>query len=141
MNNRRSVLFLGIALLLPVSYPGAAPDKDYSAQLPRIPPKEPADALKSFKLRPGFRIELVASEPLIRSPVALDFDENGRLFVVEYPEYNQYANPKFKRHGCVKLLEDSKGDGKYDKATVYADNVDSPVAVACWNGGVFVGSV
>jgi putative membrane-bound dehydrogenase-like protein len=116
-------------------------DKDYSAELPRIPPKEPAEALKTFKLPPGFRIELVASEPLIRSPVALDFDENGRMFVVEYPEYNQYANKNFKGRGCVKMLEDTDGDGKFDKSTVYVDNLDSPVAVACYDGGVFVGAV
>src|SRR5262245_40448515 len=76
--------------------PKAGADKDYSAELPRIPPKSPAEALQTFRLRPGFRIELVAAEPLIRSPVALDIDENGRMFVVEYPEYNQYANKNFK---------------------------------------------
>ncbi|MBI1913960.1 MAG: c-type cytochrome [Planctomycetes bacterium] len=141
MNHLRFVLLLGTALLLSIFHAGAAPDKDYSSELPRIPPKEPADALKSFKLRPGFRIELVASEPLIRSPVALDFDENGRLFVVEYPEYNQYANKKFQGHGRVRLLEDSDGDGRYDKATTYVDNLDSPVAIACYDGGVFVGAV
>src|SRR4051794_17267029 len=72
-------------------------DQDFAAELPRIPPKEPAAALQSFRLHSGFRIELVASEPLIRSPVAMDFDEDGRLYVVEYPEYNQYANKNF--HG------------------------------------------
>src|SRR5438045_8911099 len=106
MNTRRFVLLLGLALLLPVSYPGAAPDKDYSAELPRIPPKEPAEALKTFKLHPGFRIELVASEPLIRSPVALDFDENGRMFVVQYPEYHQYANKAFKGPGRLRVPAD-----------------------------------
>ena len=119
----------------------AAPDKDYSAELPRLAPKEPADALKTFKLRPGFRIELVAAEPLIRSPVALDFDEDGRMYVVEFPEYNQYANKNFKGHGCVRLLEDMDADGRYRKSSVYFDNLDSPVAVACWDGGVFVGVV
>src|SRR2546428_7370436 len=125
MNSLRFVLFLGTALFLPMFHSGAAPDKDYSAELPRIPPKEPADAVKSFQLRPGFRIELVAAEPLIRSPVALDFDENGRLFVVEYPEYNQYANKNFKGHGCVRLLEDTDGDGRFNKSTVYVPNLDS----------------
>ncbi len=67
-------------------------DKDYSAQMPRIPPKTPAESLKCFRPRPGFRIELVAAEPLVRSPVAIDFDEDGRMFVVEYPEYNQNAD-------------------------------------------------
>src|SRR5262245_22872279 len=117
-----------------------SPDKDYSAQMPRIPPKSPAEALKTFKLRPGFRIDLVAAEPLIRDPVAADFDENGRLFVVELPEYNQYANKKSHGHGVVKMLEDTDGDGRFDKCTVYVDNLNYPTGVACWNGGVFVGA-
>jgi putative membrane-bound dehydrogenase-like protein len=105
-------------------------------------PMEPAESLKAFDPTPGLAVELVASEPLIRSPVAMDFDENGRLFVAEFPEYNLYAHPNPpKVSGRVVVLESTKGDGKYDKSTVYADNLDSPVAVACWDGGVFVGIV
>ncbi|MCE9567688.1 MAG: cytochrome C, partial [Planctomycetes bacterium] len=115
---------------------------DPFAEVPRVKALEPAESLKAFDVQPGFRVELVASEPLIRSPVAMDFDENGRLFVAEFPEYNQYANPVgSKERGCIKMLESTKGDGKYDKATVYAADLDSPVAVACWDGGVFVGVV
>lgn len=66
---------------------------DLPAELPKIKPLEPANALKAFDVPPGFKVELVAAEPLLRSPVAMDFDENGRLFVAEFPEYNQYANP------------------------------------------------
>jgi putative membrane-bound dehydrogenase-like protein len=117
------------------------PKKDFSAELPRIAPTEPADALKTIHVAPGFHVELVASEPLIRSPVAIDFDEDGRMYVAEFPEYNQIDNPKFKEHGCIKVLESTKGDGKYDKATVYAPNLDSPVALACYDGGLFVGAV
>ena len=62
--------------------------------LPRVKPREPAESLKSFDLRPGFRVELVAAEPLSAQPVAIDFDENGRLYVVEFPEYNQYDEPE-----------------------------------------------
>ena len=132
-----SITFLVPVLAWPSSGPdsGKLPDsadKDYKAELTALPPKEPGEALEMFRLRPGFRIELVAAEPLIRSPVAIDFDENGRLFVVEFPEYNQYANKNFKGKGCVKLLEDTDGDGRYDKSSVYVDNLDSPVAVACY---------
>ncbi len=116
-------------------------DKDYAAELPRIKPLEPAEALKTIRVPPGLRLELVASEPLIRSPVALDFDEDGRLYVAEFPEYNMHDRPEFKERGCIKLLEDTDGDGRYDRATVFADNVPAAVAVACYDGGVFVGSV
>ena len=118
-----------------------AADKDYAAELPRIPPKSPAEALKAFVVRPGFRIELVAAEPLLPSPVALDFDEDGRLYVAEFPEYNEYASKKPHGQGRVRLLEDTDGDGVYDKSTVFADDVPMASAVACWDGGVFVGSV
>jgi putative membrane-bound dehydrogenase-like protein len=117
-----------------------AKDKDYAAELPRLLPKEPADALKTFKLAPGFKIELAASEPAIRSPVAVDFDEDGRMYVAEFPEYNQHGNPNFKERGAIKLLEDTKGTGVYDKVTTFAQ-IDSPVALACWDGGLFVGAV
>lgn len=116
-------------------------DKDYAAELPRIPATEPKNAPKTFKLAPGFKIELAASEPAIRSPVAVDFDEDGRMYVAEFPEYNQHGNPKFKERGAIKLLEDTKGTGVYDKVTTFADNIDSPVALCCWDGGVFVGAV
>ncbi|MFM9964897.1 MAG: PVC-type heme-binding CxxCH protein, partial [Planctomycetaceae bacterium] len=114
-------------------------DKDFSAELPRIAPKTPDDALKSFLLKPGFHIELVGSEPLIRSPMAMDFDEFGRAFVVELPEYNQYGSTKPHGKGAIKLLEDTNGDGRFDKATVYVDDLNYPTAVACWDGGILVG--
>ncbi len=116
-------------------------DKDYAAELPRIPPKSPAESQKCFQLRPGFRIELVAAEPHVQSPVAIDFDEDGRMYVAEFPEYNQYANPKFKGKGRIRLLESTNKNGRYDKSTIFVDNLDAPVAVCCWDGGVFVGSV
>src|SRR5215831_13194298 len=63
--------------------------RDYSAELPRFPMKEPAEAQRAIVLRPGFHVELVAAEPLLRSPVAIDFDEDGRVYIAEFPEYNQ----------------------------------------------------
>jgi putative membrane-bound dehydrogenase-like protein len=139
----RSFLALGPVLLWVGALLTALPlfDKDSPPSSLRVPPREPAQALESFQVRPGFRIELVASEPLLRSPVALDFDEDGRLFVAEFPEYNQYATGEVKDKGCIRLLEDSDGDGRMDRSTRYVDNLNSPVAVACYDGGVFVGVV
>ncbi|MEX1228604.1 MAG: PVC-type heme-binding CxxCH protein [Planctomycetaceae bacterium] len=117
-------------------------DKDYSGELPRIPPQEPEEALKSFRLRPGFAIEIVACEPLIRDPVAIDFDEQGRMYVCEMPEYNQYANDKgYKGKGSVKQLIDTDWDGHYDEVHLYVAEIDSPTSVLSYEGGVFVGSV
>jgi putative membrane-bound dehydrogenase-like protein len=116
------------------------PDKDYASELPRVLPKTPAESLKALRVHSGFRVELVAAEPLLASPVALDFDEDGRLYVVEYPEYNQYASKQPQGHGRVRLLEDTHGDGVYDKSTIFLDNLDSPTAVCCYDGGVFVGA-
>src|SRR3954447_641721 len=114
--------------------------KDYAAELPRTPLKSPSESLKEFVVRPGFHVELVAAEPLLRSPVAMDFDEDGRLYVAEFPEYNEYANTKPHGKGGVRLLEDTDGDGVYDKSLRFADNVPMATAVACWDGGVYVGS-
>ena len=76
---------------------GKADEPDFSGELSKIPPKSPEESLKAIKLTDGFHPELVASEPLIRSPMAMDFDEYGRAYVVELPEYNQYASAKL--HG------------------------------------------
>jgi putative membrane-bound dehydrogenase-like protein len=124
---------------------GPAPTKESIAEaeaatLTRLAPRGPAEALAAITVRPGFRVELAAAEPLLRSPVAMDFDEDGRLFVAEFPEYNQYADAKPHGKGCVRRLEDTDGDGVYDRSTVLADDLPMASAVACWDGGVYVGS-
>ena len=80
--------------------PGAKPepdsvDRNYRDQLPRVKATKPLEAVAALTTRPGFRIELVASEPLVADPVSMTFDENGRLYVYEMPEYNQYANKAY----------------------------------------------
>jgi putative membrane-bound dehydrogenase-like protein len=105
--------------------------------LPRIQPLEPEEALKTFRIRPGFRIELVAAEPLVEDPIAFSFDENGRLYVVEMRGYSERRDEHM---GRIKLLEDADGDGRFDKATVFAENLPWPTAVLCYGGGVFVGA-
>ena len=109
---------------------------DYSHELPRIAPTEPAEALKTFTVAPGFKIEQVAAEPLVNSPVAMEFDENGRLFVCEMRGYSENRDDKISR---ISMLDDIDGDGKFDKSTVFVDGLLWPTALFPFDGGLFVG--
>lgn len=117
---------------------GAAADPPLKDRLPRLPPTEPADALKTFRLRDGFTLQPVAAEPQVASPVAAAYDEDGRLYVVEMRDYPEPHRPGEPPLGRVRLLEDRDGDGVYESATVFADRLPWPTGVACWDGGVYV---
>mgnify|MGYP001595063637 CR=1 FL=1 len=100
----------------------------------RKPPFSPPDEQKTFRLPPGFRMELVAAEPEVIDPVAMTFDEQGRLYVVEMTDYP--LNPK--PLGRIKLLEDRDGDGRYERSTVFADQLHLPDGVMRWRRGLLV---
>jgi len=118
----------------------AAPSiEQEAAKMQRVPTRTPQESLNEIVMRDGFHAELVAAEPLVHDPVAIDFDEDGRAFVVELPPYNAYALDHFDGHGSISVLEDSDDDGVYDKSTIFADDLKYPTAVACWDGGLFVG--
>jgi putative membrane-bound dehydrogenase-like protein len=110
-------------------------DRDYSAELPRIPPKSAEEALATFQVAKGFRLEQVAAEPLVADPVAISFDENGRLFVVEMRGYSEEDAEHLSR---IRLLIDSDGDGRFDKSSIFAEGLSWPTAIVCYGGGVFV---
>src|SRR5437870_1386380 len=95
-------------------------------------PLSPQDSLRSFKPRPGFTVELVAAEPLVQSPIAFDWGADGKLWVVEMIDYPLGLDNKGKPGGRIKCLESTKGDGKYDKATVFLDNLEYPSGVMAW---------
>jgi putative membrane-bound dehydrogenase-like protein len=110
-------------------------DRDYAGELPRIPLTEPDKALATFQVAPGFQLEQVAAEPLVADPVAIAFDEDCRLYVVEM---RGYSENKDERISQVRLLVDEDGDGRFDKSTVFVDKLAWPTAVFCWAGGVLV---
>ncbi len=116
----------------------AEPEVDAS-MLPRFPAVEATNAVKTFQVKKGFRIELAAAEPLVVDPIAMAFDENGRLFVVEMIDYSERRD-EVPHPGRIRLLEDTDGDGIFDKSTIYATNLAWPTAVICWKGGIFVGA-
>ena len=127
-----------IASLSAVAASSAAEPVADAKDLPRIAPLEPPEALASFQIKKGFRVELAAAEPNVASPVAMAFDENGRLFVIEMRDYPERRK---ERLGTVRMLEDTDGDGRFDRSTIYAKDLPWPTTVICYHGGVFVGAV
>ena len=125
-----------LASLFCFSARGAEPELK-PEDLPRVPPTEATNSLKAFQIKKGFHLELTASEPLVTSPIAISFDENGRMFVVEMRDYSEMreVHPHL---GRIRMLEDTNGDGLFDKATVYADDLPWPTGVICYDGGIFV---
>ncbi len=109
--------------------------------VPMPPQKTPEESQKAFVTRAGFTVELVAAEPLIESPVAFDWDANGRLWVVEMRDYPNGMDGKGEHGGRIKVLTDEDGDGRYDKATLFADGIPFPTGLHPWRDGVIVAAV
>lgn len=110
-------------------------------------PLSPEESLKHLVLAdPNLQIEIVAAEPEVIDPVAIQFDEHGRLWVVEmrdYPTGPQNAPPPLggpdaKPLSRIKLLEDKDGDGRFETAHIFADNLLFATGVQPWDGGVIV---
>ncbi|MGH8018464.1 MAG: PVC-type heme-binding CxxCH protein [Opitutaceae bacterium] len=149
-----SLLLIALALFPAGTLPGAArdpimaaPPEPFAGEFSRVPPTPPQEAAKTFRILDGFRMDLLASEPLVASPVAMTYDENGRAYVCEMRDYPYtdkarhkpgQENPADEPIGRVRLLEDVNGDGVFDRSTVFARDLSWPTGVACWKGGVFV---
>jgi len=133
--NLTLVILFGALELVPLGR-AAEPEAD-PRELPRIPPVSADQALSTFEVKPGFHLELVAAEPLIESPIALSFDEDGRMYVVEMRDYSELRDQHL---GRIRMLVDTDGDGRYDQSTVFAEGLPWPTSVFCYGGGVFVGA-
>lgn len=110
-------------------------EPDYSAELPRIAPMSPVEELRSFEVQPGFRVELVAAEPLVKDPVAFAFNGQGHLFVVEMCDYSEQETEHL---GSIARLVDTNRDGRMDQRTTFAEGLSWPTAIWPWKDGVVV---
>jgi putative membrane-bound dehydrogenase-like protein len=100
--------------------------------------KSPEASRGSIQVEPGFTVELVASEPLVKDPIAFDWGADGRLWVVEMGDYPLGADGRGKPGGVIRFLEDADGDGRYDKATTFLDGLGMPAGIIPWRDGVLV---
>jgi putative membrane-bound dehydrogenase-like protein len=99
----------------------------------------PEETRKLIEVPPGFEVRLFAAEPMVVNPVAITWDERGRLWVVELYEYPKGAPKGEKGRDRIKILEDTDADGKADKVTVFADGYSLATGIALGNGGVYLG--
>ncbi len=110
-------------------------DPDYSAELPRIAATPASEALSTFEVLPGFQLQQTAAEPLVVDPVAMSFDEDGRLFVVEMRDYSEQDREHL---GVIRVLVDSNQDGVFDDSREFARGLSWPTAIIAAKGGIFV---
>jgi putative membrane-bound dehydrogenase-like protein len=144
---RRQFLRLLMIVTLLANSRSQSQADDQPLQFPRIPATEARGAAKTFEVQDGFRMTLLASEPLVTSPVALEYDEHGQGWVLEmrdYPFTDKTTDRPFADKstdlplGRIRVLRDSDGDGVFDKSTIFADEISWPTGIAFWKGGVFV---
>ena len=136
---KSQVVFV-ISLLAGAISAFGAPIQLTGAHAPAATPSlTPAEAQKKFAVPEGFEVRLFAAEPDVINPVAMTWDERGRLWVVELFEYPKGAAAGTKPRDCIKILEDTDNDGRADKVTVFADGLNLATGILIGNGGVYVG--
>ena len=134
LNIFRKIYYCFLSFLILASCQNRSDTRNSDLSTATRSPVLPKDALNTFQVAPGFKIELLAAEPLISDPVDMEIDEYGRLYVVEMHGYPLDKGGS----GVVKLLSDSDGDGRMDKSIVFADDMVLPNSVMRWKKGVLI---
>jgi uncharacterized protein len=106
--------------------------------LPYQLPLSPEDSLSYTQVPVGWKLELFASEPDIINPIYMQWDERGRLWVLETIDYPNEVRSEEPGDDSLKILEDTNGDGKCDKVTIFADKLNIPTSFTFANGGVYL---
>lgn len=122
------------------SLPNLVDRRSYNDLLQGVEPRaRSAEASRrSIRVRPGFRVELAAAEPLVADPIAFDWSADGRLWVVEMGDYPLGEDGKGKPAGRVRVLEDRDTDGRYERSTVFLDGLGFPTGLLPWRDGVLI---
>src|SRR5438552_2960142 len=109
-----------------------------AAATPGARPLSPEQSLAAIRTKPGLTVDLMAAEPQVASPVAIDFGPDGKLWVAEMTDYPLGLDGKFKPGGRIRVLEDRFGTGRFDKSTIFLDNIPFPTGIKVWRKGVLI---
>lgn len=114
--------------------------RSFNDLLGETPPlaKSPEQSLKTIRVSPGFQVELMAAEPLVEDPIAINWSADGKLWVLEMGDYPLGVDGEGRAGGAIRVLEDTNGDGRYDKATTFLDKLSYPTGIMPWRNGVLV---
>ncbi len=101
-------------------------------------PVSPEESMKHMVVAPGFNVKLVTSEPNVKKPICMAFDERGRMWIAETFDYPNNMQPTGEGHDQITICQDTNGDGVADKFTVFADKLSIPTSITFANGGIIV---
>lgn len=101
-------------------------------------PLPPSAGRRSIRVPADFTVELVAAEPLVKDPVAIDWGTDGRLWVAEMADYPSGMDNNGKPGGRIRVLRDTDGDGRYESSQVFLDGLNFPNGVLAWGKGVLI---
>lgn len=135
------ILAQSLAILSDVRATPPIQSESQVAPAPRthgIPPQSPEESLQHFQTHVGLKVELVASEPQISDPVAIDFGPDGAVWVVQMSDYGHGVEEEFEPTGEVRVLNDVDGDGFYETSTVFTDGLRYPTDVKVWKDGALI---
>jgi mono/diheme cytochrome c family protein/glucose/arabinose dehydrogenase len=142
---RAMAILLAVMVITGYGYQSSPVNRPWPPGVQQVSPESPvlpaAEAVKTFFMAPGYRVELVASEPLVQDPIAMDWDPQGRLWVVEMPGFVPdlaAPEPNMDPVGRIVVLEDTDRDGAMDKRTVFADGLVLARSLKVLDRGVLV---
>lgn len=123
----------------PKYFDGPVPNYEHRDPAPKVQEAlTPQQSMSLMQVPPGFELQLFAAEPDIINPIYMNWDERGRLWVIETVDYPNEIKKDDVGDDRIKILEDTNGDGKADKITVFADKLNIPTSFAFSNGGIIV---
>lgn len=122
-------------------YAQSPADDPFALGVRNTEPMTAEEQLKTFTLPEGFTVQLVAAEPDIAKPMNLAFDVKGRMWVSSSLEYPFAAKPNVEPRDTIRILEDTNGDAKADKVTVFADKLNIPIGLLPYGDGVIAFSI